>query len=176
MASKHRERLSDETLLARALKKVDSTDPQKCWEWSEALGRGGYGTLWDGTRSAHAHRLVFEATHGVRLGRWQLVCHSCDNPRCVNPAHLWLGSPKDNTQDMIKKGRRVQDPRCGDVLKNGGAAGSKNNMARLTEEQVLAIRAAKASGQALADQYGVSRGQIYKIRCGLAWTHVEGKR
>lgn len=171
MTKKIRERLADQVLLDRAMKKVDHSDSQKCWEWSGALGRGGYGTLWDGTRTAQAHRLVFEATHGMLLGRWQLVCHSCDNPRCVNPEHLWLGTPKENTQDMIKKGRRVQSPLCGNALKNGGAAGSKNNMAKLDDDKVQEIRTSSESAINLAKKFGVKPGAIYKIRSGQRWNH-----
>lgn len=173
--TKIRERLTDSLLLERAIKYGAHGDKDECWNWNGALQKGGYGVYWDGKRSGPAHRIIFEAHHGIRLGRWELVCHSCDNPRCVNPSHLWNGSPKQNTDDMIKKGRRKQSPKCGEALKNGRAAGSKNNRAVLTEEQVLYIKSAKASGQELADKFGVKRGQIYKIRCGLAWKHMDAR-
>jgi hypothetical protein len=94
------------------------------------------------------------------------VCHKCDNPGCVRPSHLFLGTPLDNTRDSIAKGRDYR--------------GERHKWAKLTEKQVGAIRdqlAAGASQASLAREYGVVPGHIYNISAGLCWKRVstEGK-
>ncbi len=75
-----------------------------CWIWTYALSPSGYGAFqWDGKRR-RSHRIAYQIAFG-EIPEDKLVCHKCDNPSCVNPQHLFLGSPKQNTQDMIYKGR-----------------------------------------------------------------------
>jgi hypothetical protein len=83
---------------------INKTDG--CWEWQGSLNRLGYGrfTNFDGRRDWLAHRLSYRLFIG-EFDEELRVCHSCDNPRCVNPNHLFLGTAKDNTQDSIRKGR-----------------------------------------------------------------------
>lgn len=79
----------------------------KCWIWSRSCIKQGYGQFYIGRKSIRAHRysyLIFKGDIENNL----LVCHSCDNPSCVNPSHLWLGTTQENTKDMIKKGRKVK--------------------------------------------------------------------
>ena len=82
-----------------------------CWEWEGGLDSKGYGILWVQGKNALAHRLSYEHFKGRipkgkgRVPRTLLICHSCDNPKCVNPFHLWVGTYRDNTRDMIQKGR-----------------------------------------------------------------------
>lgn len=85
----------------------------ECWEWPHARSRTGYGVVcWQvgprkrDKRGTSAHRLAWMARTGQSLGRLQFVCHRCDNPPCINPAHLFVGSPQDNMADMTAKGRR----------------------------------------------------------------------
>jgi hypothetical protein len=87
--------------------KVDKRGPDECWEWQAALTRGGYGTFVvtkSPKRMARAHRFAWELTHGEEP-KGLHVCHQCDNPLCVNPAHLWLGTNQDNMRDCADKGR-----------------------------------------------------------------------
>lgn len=91
------------------LSKVDKSG--ECWLWTGACDRHGYGKFqvgFGGRAQKHyrAHRFGYEALVGP-IPEGKVVCHSCDNPPCVNPAHLWLGTMKDNTQDMYRKGRHT---------------------------------------------------------------------
>ena len=76
----------------------------ECWEADCSSDRDGYGQLWRDGKHYKAHRLQWEVCFGP-IPRGMFVCHSCDNPICVRPAHLFLGTPKDNTRDMLNKGR-----------------------------------------------------------------------
>jgi hypothetical protein len=76
-----------------------------CWEWIGGKNNIGYGMFRDGPKMRTAHRVSYEIFNNKKIPKYMCVLHKCDNPRCVNPDHLWLGSHKDNTKDMIHKGR-----------------------------------------------------------------------
>ena len=90
------------------------------------------------------------------------VCHKCDTPLCVNPDHLFLGTAKDNVDDMDRKGRRV----------NAQAKGTRHGMARLTEDEVMAIRASNDKQNAIALRFGVHKTLVSLIKCGKVWKHT----
>lgn len=118
-----------------------------CWIWTGATTRDGYGVLTIGRNTQRrAHRVAYELEHGP-IGPGLVVCHRCDTPRCINPAHLFIGTPRDNTRDMLAKGRR----------------NSRTNLAhpatKVTHAQREEIRAARRSGETLSsigNRYGVS--------------------
>ena len=123
----------------------------------------GYGIFCWGKKHISAHRYAWIITHGDPGGL--LVCHHCDNPPCVNPAHLFLGTTKDNSEDMMKKGRNKYRP----------------DITKLTKEQVIDIRErylprikGKQKGNAiqLSRQYGITNTQLYRIVQHKAWRHV----
>lgn len=122
--------------------------------------RGGdHGIMrWDG-KNEKAHRLAWIAKHGP-IPDGQQVLHRCDVPRCVNPDHLWLGTHDENMADMLAKGRAR------------GMPGIRHHKAKLSEAQILMIRADKRSGAELARVLGVTRSLVNQIRRGEVWTHI----
>jgi hypothetical protein len=100
----------DEHLPRRFWEKVSPEPNSGCWLWAGSANEHGYGELWFGQRNERAHRLSYEYLVADLPSAW-LVCHRCDNPACVNPEHLFVGTHKQNTADMIAKGRHVPAPR-----------------------------------------------------------------
>jgi HNH endonuclease len=76
-----------------------------CWIWQGGTNNIGYGFIRDGKRMRTAHRVSFEIHNHQKIPKFMCVCHTCDNPLCVNPDHLWLGTRKQNYDDMVNKGR-----------------------------------------------------------------------
>ncbi len=126
-----------------------------CWEWRARRNDKGYGQFWWGTdrKMVGAHRASL-MLKGCDLGG-MLVCHTCDNPACVRPDHLYVGTNQDNMSDMVTKGR---SPR---------SFGESNGKCKLTDSQVDDIReryvAPGTTLQNLADMFGVSRSQVFNI-------------
>lgn len=140
--------------------KVDKRGEDDCWPWTASLQAKGYGqfTLSHG-HPINAHRFAWYLANGpIPSGRY--VCHSCDNRPCCNPKHLFVGSPADNTADMMAKGR--------------APLGADMPTAKLTEDSVRAIYALKGvlSNTKTGRLFGVSAGTISKIRRGLRWKHL----
>jgi hypothetical protein len=139
--------------------------PSGCWNWRGSIGDKGYGQFRIiKSKQVIAHRFSFELANGP-IPAGLLVCHTCDNRRCVNPAHLFLGTYKDNTQDMMRKGRESGPPIC---------FGNKN-AARLTPADVIQIRQLHSAGHSqvrLALDYGVSGGCISLIVRRETWRNI----
>lgn len=133
-----------------------------CLEWQHSLHSAGYGQVWNGKKIAVTHRVSWELTHGP-IPDGMCVCHKCDNHLCVDPEHLFLGTMKDNHDDMKSKGR---SPR-----------GERHGLTRLTEEDVFYIRTAVASGHtqtALALLFDHSKDAISCMCAGETWGHAPG--
>ncbi len=133
-----------------------------CWLWTGAKDPNGYGRFSVGRRMRLSHRIAYELTTGEPIASGMNACHRCDNPSCVNPAHLFIGTQADNVHDMQAKGRTGYS----------GSRGSKHPMAKLTESDVVAIRADKRSQTAIAADYGVSQSAIHLIKSRKEWKHV----
>lgn len=155
--------MDSQLLLKQLLSKTEAQGD--CMEWTGMRNRAGYGVVSIFGRKVIASRAVFELANGT-FHCWMCVCHRCDNPPCVNPDHLFLGTHKDNIKDAQFKGRLKTNL----IL---GRFGSDNGNARLTEEQVLEIRAIRAKhGTAykeLATLYSVAPQTIRQICLGERW-------
>ena len=143
--------------------KIDRRGTEKCWPWLAAKQKGGYGVAWFGGKLFRAHRLAF------MLGRTEFVgalsvLHSCDNPSCCNPRHLFLGTQRDNMRDMIGKGRRRPD----DVAVKGTA----HPATKFTEAQVIAIYCDPRKHAVIAKEYGVRTSTVSAIKTGQNWGHL----
>lgn len=149
-----------------------------CWLWiacvflpAKPAAQHGYGAFSVDGKPRGAHRVSWELAFGPIPENLQ-VLHKCDVRRCVNPAHLFLGTHADNMRDMVKKGRASgpKDPNKFGVppLK----LGTGNGNAKLTDDVVRKIRASDASLRSLARQFGVTHATIARVRRGEGWGHV----
>lgn len=142
---------------------VDKRGDADCWEWTgkrQHSGYGGFGITT--TKRVLAHRYSYElANHGFSP---PVVMHTCDNPACVNPAHLRAGTMKANYDDMVAKGRLNRTER---------KRGSEHHKARVTETEVRAIRASTDKLDILAERYGLTRSATEKIKYRQTWKHIE---
>ncbi|WP_084542836.1 HNH endonuclease [Deinococcus murrayi] len=160
----NRRSMSKERLQEKLLKhrQIDSTTG--CWEWTAGLGRKSYGVVTVAYKQYRVPRLSAHVYLGFDLTSQQIVCHRCDNPRCFNPDHLFMGTLSDNMQDMLAKGR--QNP----------PKGSRNGQARLTEDDVREIRRLGKSGvhqREVAERFGISYSYANNVINGERWKHVE---
>ncbi len=140
--------------MERFWSKVEKTD--WCWNWKAGKGSDGYGIFWDipNKTSRRAPRVAWELENGpIPEGMW--ILHHCDNPACVNPSHLYIGTAADNNGDAIRRGRNPPIPQ------------------KLTAEQVIEIRALPYQPQGkIAAMYGVSQVTISKILRRKSWKHI----
>lgn len=159
----------------RFWEKVEKTDG--CWNFSaNRKGKGYFRLGLPGERHVSAHRFSYEIAFGpIPDGLW--VLHHCDNPKCVRPDHLFLGTAKDNTQDALNKGRmatgeRNWSKRHPELIRRGEAQSN----AKLTADDARAIFAQKGkkSQKDLAAEYHVSPSKVSHIWTGRAWRHVTG--
>lgn len=128
-----------------------------CWLWSGGVDLCGYGRFRNHYTRVRSHRFSYELAKGP-IPAGLLVLHSCDNPACCNPDHLFLGTVQDNVNDKVSKGRQLR--------------GEQQKNAKLTTEQVLAIRRDKRTEKELGALYGVDDTLIGKIRRRQAWAHL----
>lgn len=149
--------------------KVDKTGA--CWIWTAGCLTNGYPYgLFRRTNKSKAsmqlaHRVSWELAFGT-IPAHMNVLHVCDNPKCVNPAHLFLGSQQDNVDDCMRKGRHKPPKKL---------KGSANPMAKLSEYEVRAIKKLTRSGEQHAEigkLYGISAGYVGKIHREEIWSHV----
>lgn len=134
-----------------------------CWLWTGSKMPRGYGRIGGGGKRGNpllAHRVSWEIHFGKIPARL-IVCHRCDNPSCVNPTHLFVGTHEDNTQDAVRKGRISR--------------GSSRHNARLSEKDIPEVRRRLAIGESyssVAALFGVSAALIGDVARGVTWKHV----
>lgn len=153
--------------ISRFWAKVDRKSPVLCWEWTAFRNGGGYGRFVVRAPSAfRAHRIAWVIANGS-IPEGLCVCHRCDNPPCVNPAHLFLAAQARNIKDMVHKGRR----RGPSVLEE------EYPNAKLTAMQVREIRTRYASGgitqRELAAEYKVDRTNVQHVIHRRTWRHLD---
>ena len=142
--------------------KVDKRGDDDCWEWMGGKSRGGYGRFWFIDDTIMPHRFSWFLANGKIPQHQPFICHTCDNPSCVNPAHLFAGDSDDNILDMM--------------IKERGARGSHNGAAKLNESQVMEIigylASKKRTHKSIAAQFGVHRSTIGLIYRNRKWQHL----
>lgn len=162
---------TEEERLAAFWEKVDRRLVDECWPWLAGKDRKGYAKFHIGNRSVNASRFMLKIKLGRELIPGEQALHRCDNPGCVNPQHLFVGTNDDNIRDKIAKGRQAR----------GGpgkyaAKGAAHPMAKLSEAQIRSIRQRLSNGEQpveLARDLSVSRQLIYQIRHGKIWRHLQ---
>jgi len=148
--------------ISRILRNVAAESNNGCQLWTRAVNSRGYGHVHLAQGMFNVARIIYKIRYGVDPSD-QCVLHRCDNPPCVNPAHLFLGTKKENTADMILKGRKR------------GPRGSSHKSAKFSDEQILQIRTLYSQGwtrKNLAESFGVTRPTIAAIVKRMSWKHV----
>ncbi len=130
-----------------------------CWEWKGALRGKGYGCFKVDGKNKIASRVSYEL-YKNSISPSKLVCHSCNNPKCVNPDHLYLGSYQDNTKQAVEQGRQFV------------AKGELNGSCKLTEAEILAIKSDTRSQRKIAKEYNCSQLHVSRIKRNLVWRYL----
>jgi hypothetical protein len=137
-----------------------TTEPTGCWEWKRVKNQDGYGRVRVNGHLCSAHRVAYHLYKG-EIGD-KHVCHTCDNPGCVNPEHLFLGTHLENQQDKKQKGRG----------RGLGKKGESHKLHKLTEESVISIRSSSMSGKDLGILFGVSPSLVNNVKARKCWKHI----
>lgn len=141
--------------------KVIQRDGDECWGWSGAKLKSGYGCVnWGGRiygKFLCAHVLSWQIANGQTVPKGLCICHKCDNPECSRPDHLFLGTHADNVADKVAKGRQ---PR------------GETSYSKLTESQVIQIRADTRPQKKIAADFGICQQVVSKIKRRVLWAHV----
>jgi hypothetical protein len=153
------ERVTDEDLLKARLFNQCRMSETGCWEWTGSK-RSGYGLMWFESKTRSAHRVSYEVFKGP-IPNGLHVLHACDNPCCVNPAHLRAGTVKENVVDRETRRRRA-------------VMGEQIGTSKLVTSQVIDILTSKLKPSELAKKYGVSYHSVWQIRSGKRWKHLIG--
>jgi len=138
--------------------------PGECWEWIAGLTENGYGQFFYDGKHILSHRFAWQYYYGI-IPSDKLVAHHCDNTKCCNPMHLTLSTPKDNSQDMVNKGR----------VRGGWQPGENHVNTILTNENVKLIKTLINNGYSqndIAEHFKLSQTSISRIKRGITWKHI----
>lgn len=158
---KTRKKQAIEKFYNRFWNKVAISGLDNCWTWTGRPNEKGYGLISLNSKEYRAHRVSFNLSRQRSLNEGVNICHSCDNPACCNPVHLFEGTPRDNSDDMVAKGR--------------SAFGERHSHAKLKEAEVLEIIEMRKTGmlqREIAAAFGVARRTISLITTGKRWKHI----
>lgn len=168
--------------------RVDRRSKDQCWPWIGARDDRGYGRFLMGRnarpRHLFAHRFAYALAHRSAIPDGMSICHTCDNPSCVNPDHLWAGTHHENVLDMIRKGRAKYEHFSGDAHwmhrhPDLVPRGERANKSSLTDDDIRLIRSVYIRGSrthgatALGARFGVSNVAITNIVHRKTWKHVD---
>ena len=153
------------SIAERMWAKVERRGPDECWMWTGGGNGTGYGrmiieTIGGKNKMAYPHRVAYESVNG-EIPKGMLVCHRCDVRKCCNPSHLFIGTHKDNSDDMTNKGRRI--------------SGAKSHLSKLKEQEVLMIRHLLSNGEKqveIAKKFSIAQTSISNIKLGKTWRVV----
>jgi len=151
----------DQKVINRFWKYVDKTsNPNGCWEWTSSIEKTGYGRFWY-KKCITVHRFSFEL-HKGNIPQGMIVCHACDNRKCVNPDHLWLGTYSDNSNDCVNKNRHARK----------GPRGETQGQSKLTIVDIIDIRTKQMTSKEYAHKYNVHPVHIRNIWSKKLWKHI----
>jgi hypothetical protein len=145
-----------------------------CWIWQGKSRSGAsklYGRIKVDGKSMPAHRFSWEIHNEQKTPSGMFVLHRCDNPECVNPDHLFLGTHQDNMDDKVSKNRQAK----GDSFKNRKPAfGSKNGLSKLTDQKAMQIFLDDRPQRKIAADYGITQASVFYIKSKRTWRHIHG--
>lgn len=136
------------TLLERFNENYSICKDTGCWDWTGCFAVSGYGRMMFNYQNYRAHRLSY-ILHNGEIPDEMIICHKCDNKKCVNPEHLFIGTILDNVKDRVQKGRTARNEKSGNM--------------KLTNKQVKQIRKRKMSLSMMAKKYNVAESTIVRI-------------
>ena len=168
------------SIKTKQLKSLTNRTESGCWEWAGTRkcngGNGYYGVVKYQGKQWYAHRLMWSMHYEREIPAGMEICHHCDNPPCVNPSHLFLGTHFDNIMDATKKGRMASGRHHGmNTHPERRAIGERNGMSKLTSKDILSIRSRyrpRHKVQLLLSEFGISRTHLWRIVNGKLWKHV----
>lgn len=137
-----------------------SKNESGCHIWTGTKNKAGYGKMWRNGKKIYAHRFAWEMVNGG-IPSGLHVCHHCDNPSCVNPDHLFVGTVADNMRDRELKGR------------GNHPVGENASRAKLKPSDVMEIRRSSLTQRKLAEIYGVAKSTIFLARKGINWSSIK---
>ena len=151
---------TEDQLLQYVFTGIDIDAKTGCWNYMRAVDRKGYGKVYGNGTQTLAHRFVYSFYNG-EIPEGLFACHHCDNPRCCNPDHIFIGTNADNLRDAARKGRL-----CGLSKKYTKRSGYMNKGSKITNEEALSIRLSNETNRNLATKYQVHIGTVRRIKKG----------
>lgn len=155
--------------IARYWSRVKILGQGECWNWIGLISKNGYGRITFYKKQFTSHRVGYFMANGAFPKR-MFICHHCDNPKCVNPDHFFIGTALENNRDCASKGRSGPANHPERMPR-----GTATTFAKLNEEKIREIVELKRkgmSGPQIAARYGVTKNSIYNLFCGVTWRHL----